>query len=204
MSMSVLTLPAPGWYPDPAGHAVYRWWDGLGWTEGVHDGRDTETGAPMRLFADEPVAHPAPADDEFILTAETFTASAAASPVREAPVLLGPPTITEGRAAPRTASRGAPKTRWSRLLAAFPVAYPIAVGMIAALGYAGGAASNLVTLIVIAASAAVLLLIPAFVLAEQDRRELVARGVRDAPSLGWMLLLPPIAYLVARRRATAP
>jgi hypothetical protein len=23
---------APGWYPDPAGEAAERWWDGTGWT----------------------------------------------------------------------------------------------------------------------------------------------------------------------------
>lgn len=24
--------PAPGWYPDPAGHLPYRWWDGAAWS----------------------------------------------------------------------------------------------------------------------------------------------------------------------------
>ncbi|HAM24612.1 MAG TPA: hypothetical protein DCM51_03535 [Actinobacteria bacterium] len=24
--------PAPGWYPDPAKQATYRWWDGAQWT----------------------------------------------------------------------------------------------------------------------------------------------------------------------------
>ena len=30
-----MTQPPPGWYPDPAGGAATRWWDGQGWTEHV-------------------------------------------------------------------------------------------------------------------------------------------------------------------------
>jgi uncharacterized RDD family membrane protein YckC len=29
--------PAPGWYPDPAGHHQARWFDGLAWTDDVGD-----------------------------------------------------------------------------------------------------------------------------------------------------------------------
>jgi hypothetical protein len=29
-------LPPPAWYPDPAGHAHYRWWDCAAWTGHVH------------------------------------------------------------------------------------------------------------------------------------------------------------------------
>jgi hypothetical protein len=31
--------PSPGWYADPQGHAVYRWWDGLTWTAHTADGQ---------------------------------------------------------------------------------------------------------------------------------------------------------------------
>jgi len=27
-----MTLPSAGWYPDPAGAPVDRWWDGAQWT----------------------------------------------------------------------------------------------------------------------------------------------------------------------------
>jgi hypothetical protein len=76
--------------------------------------------------------------------------------------------------------------------------------MIVALGYAGGAASNIVALIVIAGIAAVGGLVPAWIFADNDRRELVARGYAPAPSIAWMLVLPPFAYLLARRRVVGP
>ena len=28
--------PAPGWYPDPSGEALQRWWDGSSWTAQTH------------------------------------------------------------------------------------------------------------------------------------------------------------------------
>ena len=43
---------APGWYDDPAGSGLKRWWSGIGWTEHTHDP------------APKPVAPaPSPADD---------------------------------------------------------------------------------------------------------------------------------------------
>jgi hypothetical protein len=153
MSMSVLTLPVAGWYPDPAGAARFRWWDGTAWTEGTHPG----------------AAPPAP---------------------------LAP-------SAPRRLVQPS-KTRWSSLLAAFPAVYPLVVGMVTGLAYAGGAASSAPVLIGIAVVTAVLALIPVWVLAAADRRELFERGYEPAPALAWMLLVPPIAYLIVRRRIVGP
>lgn len=176
MSVSVLTMPAAGWYPDPAGAATFRWWDGMTWTEGTHVGSGATGIVPEQLFAD-----PEPQPEPVFVATE--------------PAVAEPPAASAARRHLEPA-----KTRWSSLLTAFPVVYPLVVGMVAALAYAGGAASSMPTLVSIAAGTALLGLVPAFVLAEYDRRELVERGYEPAPSLAWMLLLPPIAYLIARRR----
>jgi hypothetical protein len=213
VSTSVLLTPAPGWYPDPAGQAEYRWWDGDTWTAGTHAGdvapataattsavaTPAEPRAPIQLFAEpEPEYAPEPAP------APAPAAAAAPAPAF-APAFTQPEPVAQRPAQPR-APRGArpAKTRWSSLLLAFPFLYPFAVGMVVALAYAGGAASNPMALIVIGSVVAVALLVPAWVFADYDRRELIARGYEPVPSLGWMALVPPIAYLIARRRVVGP
>lgn len=191
MSTPVLLQPSPGWYPDPAGEATYRWWDGSAWTEGTHAGeQDARPGLiPEQLFRDpEPLA-PAAAPAVNILSA----------PV---PVTAEPAPRRPAAARP-TGATGA-KTRWSSLLLAFPFVYPLAVGTVVGLAYAGGLAANVLALAIIGGVVAVALLIPAWVFADHDRRELISRGYVPAPSVGWMLLLPPVAYLLARRRIVGP
>jgi Protein of unknown function (DUF2510) len=244
VSISVLLAPAPGWYPDPAGIAPYRWWDGDTWTEGTHAGLDiapelvepkavvtaapasalvAEFGSalkpPIKLFPDEvpalvepafaqpAAAQPAPTLPSFAELAfdqPAFVDPAfAVDPGYLAPVTHTPIAQKSTRAAAARPSAPA-KTRWSSMLFAFPFVYPIVVGMIVALGYAGGAASSTVALAVIAGVAAIGGLVPAWVFADNDRRELVARGYEPTPSIAWMLVLPPIAYLLARRRVVGP
>lgn len=36
-------VAAGAWHPDPTGRFALRWWDGIGWTEGVSDGTQTLT-----------------------------------------------------------------------------------------------------------------------------------------------------------------
>jgi hypothetical protein len=209
MSLSVLLSPSPGWYPDPAGQAVYRWWDGDAWTEGTHDGETLGSRAPEPAFEVVPSAS---ATASVTSPAEPATASFAeaafADPERFVPVALfaepeAPPAPST--AAPARAAAHAPvKTKWSSLLLAFPFVFPIAIGMVIALAYAGGAAGNMIALAMVGGIAALVLLAVAFMFADHDRRDLKAAGYQPVPSLGWMLLLPPIAYLLVRRRIVGP
>ncbi|MBB3676712.1 phospholipid scramblase-related protein [Modestobacter versicolor] len=47
--------PPPGWYPDPAGGAGTRWWDGQGWTEHV---QQPPAPAPVPVQQAAPQAFP--------------------------------------------------------------------------------------------------------------------------------------------------
>jgi uncharacterized protein YxjI len=53
--------PPPGWYPDPAGGAGTRWWDGQGWTEHVQQpappapARHHAGGWPRSALLEQPV-----------------------------------------------------------------------------------------------------------------------------------------------------
>lgn len=198
MSMSVLALPVPGWYADPAGIAVYRWWDGETWTEGTHDG----TAEPVQAFEPAPTFEPVPTFDAAPVyePAPIYQPAPDVEPVQSA---AAPAPVAPAPSVPRRGTAPA-KTRWSSLLFAFPFVFPVVIGMIVALAYAGGAAGNLVTLAIIGGVAAFALIAVAFMFADHDRRELRERGYEPAPSLAWMLLLPPIGYLIARRRVVGP
>lgn len=56
------SLPAAGWYPDPADSSRIRWWDGQAWTQhvAVADGAVTPA-APVVTPAPSSVPAPAPA-----------------------------------------------------------------------------------------------------------------------------------------------
>jgi hypothetical protein len=42
--------PSPGWYADPQGVALYRWWDGLAWTSHTADGQQSAQSSPQPGF----------------------------------------------------------------------------------------------------------------------------------------------------------
>ena len=48
MSDATNRNPAPGWFPDPAGSPLQRWWDGTAWTERTYDPISAASAAPVR------------------------------------------------------------------------------------------------------------------------------------------------------------
>jgi hypothetical protein len=54
-------LPGAGWYPDPAGRAEHRWWDGASWTTSIASGSVASIdllGLPIALPPGEPATPP--------------------------------------------------------------------------------------------------------------------------------------------------
>ncbi|MFL6097092.1 MAG: DUF2510 domain-containing protein, partial [Blastococcus sp.] len=52
--------PPPGWYPDPAGSAGTRWWDGHGWTDHVQQATPAPPSTPTPPPPPPPSATPPP------------------------------------------------------------------------------------------------------------------------------------------------
>jgi uncharacterized protein YxjI len=53
--MTQSSPPAPpGWYPDPAGSAAARWWDGQGWTQHIQHPAPAPTPAPQQYAGSWP------------------------------------------------------------------------------------------------------------------------------------------------------
>ena len=154
-------VPA-GWYPDPAGSADMRWWDGASWTS--HTANST------------------PAVDV-------------------APALRSDPAGGDHGVGATMIELGDPTTRWAWLLVFSPFIWAAVTGASQAALFttmppdSGGSvpAIGVFTLIVG--------LIPGWVFAALDRRELLRRNYDSPPSVLWMLLIPPFAYLLRRRRA---
>lgn len=51
--------PAPGWYPDPAGQAYERFWDGVAWSQATRDAPVTPVG-PGNRYPGEPMGTSVP------------------------------------------------------------------------------------------------------------------------------------------------
>jgi len=122
------------------------------------------------------------------------TVDRVAAPVRQAqdwgwstPTTYTPPEIT-----------GSPNTPWIWILAFFGPLYGVVAGLLQ-----GGAllafGRDITTAQLVGGVALLVALIPFWVFADLDGRLLRQRGI-EAPSVLWMLLLPPLLYFVVRAR----
>ncbi|MCU1441061.1 MAG: hypothetical protein JWP85_2058 [Rhodoglobus sp.] len=190
MSDLLSAAPAAGWYPDPMAEAQLRWWDGAGWTE-----RTTTPEAPVLVDAPAAAAvdgaprsrrdvHPrlesGAETPEFTIPDENKLGY---TPVARAP-------LYDQWRPPRSGTPGA----WA--LAFLPwitqvVAFVAGIGM-------GFSPNSL--FVPFAALGIIVLLTVSLVV--RDRRRLQELGHDRPASTWWILLAPPLAYLIARTVST--
>ena len=212
--------PIAGWYPDPQDSASWRWWNGTDWTSDV-----VARPAPAEIRAE--AAPRRPADWGWDNTVVVGTGGAATlapgrpareerpakagrsapAPKAERPAATPKPSRAdrpEKAAAPARAGKAAraerpasPTTAWIWLLVFSPLIYGILVGALQQYVFPFFADQAQDTQLLVGIGALVLPLVLLCVIAELDARTLRSRGF-EAPSVLWMLLLPPIAYFVRR------
>jgi hypothetical protein len=182
--------PAAGWYPDPMAEAQLRWWDGAGWTE-----RTTTPDEPA--LVDAPPAATAEDAPRSRRDVHPRFESDAETPELPRPDLrnLGYTPVVRAPAfeqwrPPRSSTPAA----WT--LAFLPWITQI-VGFVAGIGVAFSPNSLFVPL---AALGIIVLLTVALVV--RDRRRLQELGHNKPASTWWILLAPPLAYLIARTVST--
>jgi hypothetical protein len=133
------------------------------------------------------------------VTDQMYWHSAAAEKI-EVPRLTHTGTVGPQRAAAPAFVRdwndlGSPHTAGVWLLAVSPVLYQVVAFLLGvAQGLSGGAFGPYLLLVVFAVTTGL-----NWIFAVIDQRQLRERGYHPAP-VGWMLLVPPIAYLIARGR----
>lgn len=96
---------------------------------------------------------------------------------------------------------GSPVTIWAWLLVFSPIIWAVLAGLTqAALGTAANEAYAQ-QIGVLGPATMLVGLVPGWIFAELDRRALRRRNYDGLPSILWMLLIPPFAYLLRRRAA---
>jgi len=174
------TVPA-GWFDDPTSAAQWRWWDGYQWTAHV-----SAKAAPAAEVV-TPEAAAVPATAEPVSTYRPFAnASYGNTGYTGALSNYGTPVPMP--------MVGSPNTLGIWLMAFLPAMMLVLVGVTSFLTGLARLPYNFPVQVFYLA-----ILIPAWVFAGLDIYSLRRRGYRPA-SILWMLLLPPLFYLIFRGR----
>ena len=186
------TTPA-GWFTDPAGSGHLRWWDGTAWTAHLAP-QPTPAPAP----APTPVV-PQPVVQQPVQYAPVEQQAAVPTPGNEPYVpFQGSWNSNNSGAYSTSATDFARPAQWntvgawllafSGLLIGGALVIALSRGIVPTTPYGLGALFG---------SLAIPYLIT-LVFAEIDRRKLRSLGYLKIPSLWWMLLSPPLVYLIVR------
>ncbi len=222
MSATLMTAAAAGWYHDPSDSGSWRWWDGATWTSHVRPKVETAPVSIAQPAVQQPVipqlpqpAQPIQPIQPLSLTPETPASEQEYwhSPNAEIVQIPGrSATSQHGHAsgvgpgghgpAPYDMHQwgdvGSPQTPGIWLLASLPlislvlqVVFGVVAGVIQGTTGVSLAPPNVVFYVIV--------LVLSWTFAAMDVKALGARGY-NAPKIWWMLLLPPLAYFIARGR----
>lgn len=198
------SAPAAGWFTDPASDARLRWWDGAAWTEHVMDSPHAASAAPQPI---EQWTPPAQVEQEPLVRERRRDRRAkgdSPAPVAAPAVPVPVPPSNGGNAHYVPLSQqyspmrmlepmrraGSPNTPAIWFLALLPlIIIPVQLA-----GYYSGVTATQVG----AASLLLGVIAVVFGLAIGDSVTLRRRNLAAA-SAAWMLLVPPLAYFIARR-----
>ena len=186
------TTPA-GWYPDPAGSENLRWWDGATWTAHLAP-RPTPAPTPV---VQAPSVPPAVAPGTQTVTGEPYV------PFQGS---WNQSSESGGYGGGEFARPGQWNTGGAWLLAFSPLITAIAIGAVVA-SYGSTLAATLAmpdnSLIFISPAIEVGVFLLQVLFAVMDRQKLRSFGYVQPASVWWILLAPPLAYLIARSVAVS-
>jgi hypothetical protein len=200
MTDTPVSTPA-GWFTDPAGSGQLRWWDGSAWTAHLVPQPTPEPALAPIVVAPAPVPTPvvvSPVQTEQVHSVSEF------APVAQP--FQGSPSLASWGATPQAGAYGmgvtddfARPAQWNTV-GAWLLAFSGLLSLAAATSHGlmtGFAITSAYDFGGYLGGYAVVFLLT-LLFAEADRRKLRSLGYLKIPSLWWMLLAPPLIYLILR------